>query len=301
MRDVLDLLISTSLVQSLAYPPIKELDDDHYLRDLLFTPRKSLTTLSYLDEDAAILLQQCVSGYATLRKFYDLRDEEVHLEPNQKPSMRPLARKKAAASALLAVIASATDNIHGGLYDEQRTAIVAVDGLLSLLGEALIFVDPHDKNGPFLTLPQILSLLKAIEDLETCVPKIYAQCEECFQATLASLSGFQNSQSPRDLLKKSISSLTASSGFSLVGSFMLGEAQQGLSQSQHSHMSLRSSNHSQASTNGESQLLKSDGEKRGWDWRLGMKRGATGRDVLRILRLGLAEEIGRIWARGEAA
>ena len=55
--------------------------------------------------------------------------------------MRPIARKKAAATALLAVIASATDNIHGGLYDEQRGAVVQVDGLLALLGEALVFVD----------------------------------------------------------------------------------------------------------------------------------------------------------------
>ncbi|MCJ1350311.1 MAG: hypothetical protein MMC33_000292 [Icmadophila ericetorum] len=300
LRDVLDLLISTSLVQSLAYPPKKDLNSDQHLRDLLFNPGKALGTLAQFDEEAAILLQQCLSGYATLRKFYDLRDEEMHLESGQKPSMRPLARKKAAASALLAVIASATDNIHGGLYDEERTAVVAVDGLLSLLGEALIFVNPNDENGPFLTLPQILSLLKAIEDLQTCIPKIYLQCEDCFHATLSALSGFQNSQTPRDLLKKSISSLTASSGFSLIGSsMMLSQSQESLGHSQQSqgHMSLRSSDQS---TNGEnqSQVLKTDGEKRGWDWRLGMRKGAKGSDVLRILRLRLAEEVGRVWVRG---
>ena len=87
------------------------------------------------------MLHTHLTGYATLRKFYDLRDEEVNLEQGQKPRLRAIARKTAAATALLAVINSAADSIHGGLYDEDRGSIVQVDGLLALLGEAMVFVD----------------------------------------------------------------------------------------------------------------------------------------------------------------
>ena len=41
--------------------------------------------------------------------------------------------------------------------------------------------------------------------------------------------------------------------------------------------------------------------KRGWDWRLGMKKGASGNDLLSILRLGLAKEVARAWIEGEEA
>ena len=104
-------------------------------------PADSLATIADLDAEAAVLLQQYLGGYATLRKFYDLRDEEVNLKKGQKPSLRPIARKKAAAASLLTVIASAADNIQGSLYDETQSAIVQVDGLLALLGEAMVFID----------------------------------------------------------------------------------------------------------------------------------------------------------------
>lgn len=139
MKDVLDLLISYSIVGSHAYPSSSDLDNN--LRSLIFSPKQSLTRISELDGEAAELLQTYLSGYATLRRFYNLRDEEKHLKEGQEPSLRPLARKKATAAALLAVINSAADNIHGGLYDEHRGAVVQVDGLLALLGEALVFVD----------------------------------------------------------------------------------------------------------------------------------------------------------------
>lgn len=90
-----------------------------------------------------------LTGYASLRKFYDLRDEEVNLKEGGKPSLRPFARKKAAISALLAVINSAADNIHGGLYDPESEAIVQIDGLLTLLGEALPFVNRKQPPSPF--------------------------------------------------------------------------------------------------------------------------------------------------------
>ena len=94
-----------------------------------------------MDPKAAEMLHTYLTGYATLRKFYDQRDEEINLEEGQKPRTRPNARKAAAATALLAVINSAADNIQGGLFDENRGSVVQVDGLLALLGEALVFVN----------------------------------------------------------------------------------------------------------------------------------------------------------------
>ena len=94
-----------------------------------------------MDPKAAEMLHTYLTGYATLRKFYDLRDEEINLKEGQKSTARPNARKSAAATALLAVINSAADNIQGGLYDENHGSVVQVDGLLSLLGEALVFVN----------------------------------------------------------------------------------------------------------------------------------------------------------------
>lgn len=43
---------------------------------------------------------------------------------------------------------------------------------------------------------------------------------------------------------------------------------------------------------------KGDGVKRGWDWRGTVGREASGEEVLRMLRLGLAEEISRAWIDG---
>lgn len=121
---------------------------DQNLEALVFFPKNSLDQLAELDHEAAELLHLHLTGYATLRKFYDLRDEEVNLKEDQKPSLRPIARKKAAFAALLAVINSAADNIHGGLYDLERASVVQVDGLLALLGEALYFVDRKSPINP---------------------------------------------------------------------------------------------------------------------------------------------------------
>ena len=139
MKNVLDFLISRSVVESTAFPALAGLDSS--LHALIFEPRQSLDQIAVVDSKAAEMLHTHLAGYASLRRFYDLRDEEVQLEDGQKPRTRPIARKIAAATALLAVISSAADNIHGGLYDGGRGAVVQVDGLLSLLGEAMKFVD----------------------------------------------------------------------------------------------------------------------------------------------------------------
>lgn len=142
---MLDLLISFCLVQSSAFPPVTSLDP--HLSIILLKPRESLDWLSGIDPEAAEILSIHMSGYATLRKFYDLRDDEV----NNRPTLRTAARKKAAAASLMAVIASSADNIQGGLYDEKSTAVVSVDGLMVLLGEAIVFVDRMSSNSFFIS------------------------------------------------------------------------------------------------------------------------------------------------------
>ena len=39
--------------------------------------------------------------------------------------------------------------------------------------------------------------------------------------------------------------------------------------------------------------------KRGWDWRKGLRRDAKGEEVLRVLRLGLARDVARVWVEGD--
>lgn len=75
-----------------------------------------------------------------MRQFYDLRDAEVNARKGEKPRGL-LHRKREAAKTIIAVINSAADSILGGLYDETREAVIPVDGLLSLLGEATVFVN----------------------------------------------------------------------------------------------------------------------------------------------------------------
>lgn len=114
----------------------------------MFTPERSLGQLALVDPEAAEMLHAHLTGYATLRKFYDLRDAEIVLGEGEKPRLRPIARKNAAATALLAVISSAADGIHGGLYDENRGSIVQVDVLLALLGETMVFVNRKSSLSP---------------------------------------------------------------------------------------------------------------------------------------------------------
>jgi hypothetical protein len=139
IQEVLRALVAHCLVKSIAYPPLAELDAS--LKKLITSPKKSLSDLASLDTEAAELLSNSLSGYATIRKFYDLRDEEVLLKGSEKPSHRPMARKRTAANALAVIIASAASSIRGGLYDPEIETVVQVDVLLPLLGEALVFIN----------------------------------------------------------------------------------------------------------------------------------------------------------------
>lgn len=266
VKDVLDLLISYSLLYSAAFPPEEELDN--HLRDLVSTPKTALTELASMDTEAAELLHRLLSGYATLRKFYVLRDEGV-LAKSPKSQTGLIPRRLEAASSLIAVISSSDDNITGGLFDESRGAVVSVDFLLALLGEAMVFVNQPNST---ITLPQIDVLLKAVEDLQAVGPRVYTACTEFLQTVIA--SGQTKGSSPTDMLRKSTSA-TSGSSFSLVGSSMLASQ---MKQSM-----------------GSSGVLVKGNVKRGWDWRNSVSASTTGDDVLRILRLGLAKDLAKVY------
>lgn len=280
IQEVLRVLVAHCLVKSTAYPPPSELDES--LNALITSPKQTLTKLAALDSEAASILSNNLSGYATLRKFYDLRDEEVLLKNGEKPAHRPIARTRAAANALVIIIASASSSIRGGLYDPEIETVVQVDVLLPLLGEALVFVNQPKRT---LTLRHLYDLLAAIEDLDTAPSMIRTQCEEVLSTTLS--AAHDASSSPTNLqhlLQKSTSNLTtASSQYSLIGSADFDSAD---GQSTESSAVLVRGGHV-------------DDSKRGWDWRRGFSKGTSAEDVIRVLRLGIAKELGRAFAEGD--
>ncbi len=266
---MLNLLTSYSLVHSTAYPAEKELDND--LKDLLRNRTETLERRAKQDLEAAQLLGRMLSGYATLRKFYELRDEYAEEDAS---SSKALSLRKQAALALVAVISSSDDNIRGGLYDDTRDAVVSEDFLLALLGEATVFLGQKPCS---VSLEQIDILLKAIEDLETVGSRVYDACDEFFGLVLASGQGLKGS-TPADLLRKSTNALGASS-YVMTGTSTLA-----------------------------SQLHKSVAGagkiNRGWDWRKQWHTSTKSDEVLRKLRLGLAEDLAALWladADGAAA
>ncbi|KAF2788674.1 hypothetical protein K505DRAFT_378735 [Melanomma pulvis-pyrius CBS 109.77] len=281
IQEVLRVLVAHCLVKSIAYPPPAELDDS--LSALITSPKQTLTKLASQDPEGAQLLSNYLSGYATIRKFYDLRDEEILVQDGEKPAHRPMARKRAAANALMVIIASAASSIRGGLYDPEIETVVQVDVLLPLLGEALVFVNQPKRT---LALRHLYALLAAVEDLDTAPSMIRSQCEECLSTALSAAHD-SNSRipSPHSLLQKSTSNLTtASSQYSIIGSAEFGSVE-GVS-TENSGVLIRGGN--------------VDDAKRGWDWRKGMGKDATGSDVVRVLRLGIAREMARAFAEGEA-
>ena len=282
VRLVVDLLVSFCLVQSAAYPITSDLDAT--LRYLVESPKKALSDLITTDPEAAEMLSFYLSGYACLRKFYSLRDEDIIAKrEGRKPSMRPLARKHEAAKALTAVINSAADSIYGGLYDPERQSAIQVDGILTLLGEATAFLAEHTEQKGTFTTDQMYALLAAIEDLQTVNSRVYNATEECLQAALRNWHG-SAPPSPHAMLKKSVSSGTNSNfSFSMMGSEMMARSEE-----------------SERSTGGKSVggsgvLVAGEGRKsidRGWDWRARFKgRRGTGADILKALRKGIAQEL----------
>lgn len=275
--------MSISLVESTAYPPRSELDD--YLRRLLADRAATLEQFAKQDLEAAELLGKMLSGYATLRRFYELRDGEGEGDgktaTTTTTAAKSPARRRQAAAALTAVIASADDNIRGGLYDDARDAVVSEDFLLALLGEASVFVG---RSPPALTLDQVDVLLKAVEDVQAVGSRVYGEADEFFRLVLTSGQG--PASSPADLLARSTTSSTGgkNGGAGLGGSFVMMSGSSMVASQLHQSV-VRSG------------LLKGP-IKRAWDWRTGGPglNPATGSaDVLRRIRLGLSRDLADLW------
>jgi hypothetical protein len=98
-----------------------------------------VTELGTEDFEAGQYLSTYLAGYATIRKFYETRDETIDQE-QETPSNETEARSRAAV-ALVAAINSASDCIRGGLFDPKVDNVIPVDHLLVLLGEALAFIN----------------------------------------------------------------------------------------------------------------------------------------------------------------
>lgn len=257
IRDVLNGLMSISLAESTTYPPESELDER--LRSILKERTTILEQFALQDLEAAELLGKMLSGYATLRKFYELRDGNGNSQS--------LARRQQAATALSFVIASADDNIRGGMYDDTRDAVVSEDFILALLGEASIFVN---QKPTVLNQDQLDTLLKAVEDIQTVGTRVYEAADAFFQMVMS--SGHGKGSTPADLMKKSTTSIGGS--FVMTGSSMVASQL---------HKSIR-----------ESGVLKGP-IKRSWDWRTSVAAGSTSADVLKKIRLGLTKDIANIW------
>ena len=276
VRQLIDLLNSYCLVQSQAYP--RENDLDAELQAMVFSPKNAFRDLGKSDPEAAEILRFSFVGYACLRRFYGLRDEQIAASktPNR-PAHKPLARRRLALKALLAAINSAADSIYGGLYDPERQSAIQVDCLLPLLGEATSFIATTDKDA-ILTAEHMYALLAAIEDLQTVNTRVYDATEECLQASLRNFHG-SLPPSPHAMLKKSVSSGTNSNfSFSLMGSEMM----------------TGSGDSAGGKSLGSMVLVggSKGGDDRGWDWRERFKdQGVTGVDVLRYLREGIAKEL----------
>ncbi|TWU79179.1 hypothetical protein ED733_008894 [Metarhizium rileyi] len=260
VRGILDLLISYSLTQSTAFPAKNDLDDE--LNNLLCKRTETLEVRAKQDLEAAQLLGRMLSGYATLRKFYEIRDEQ---NLGEIPNTRAKAMQKQAAVALMAVISSSDDNIRGGLYDETRDAVVSEDFLLALLGEATVFIN---QNPSVISLDQIDILLKAVEDVQAVGSRVYDSCNSFFDLVLSSGRGLKGS-TPADLMMKSTASLSGSS-YVLSGSSML-------------------ASHLHKSTVAGSNIT------RGWDWRQAWHASTKAEDVLRKLRQGLSKDLATLW------
>jgi hypothetical protein len=289
VRDVLSLLISYSLIQSMAFPPTDLLDDS--LAQLLTERNATLEEFAKQDIEAAELLGRVFSGYATLRKFYAIRDG------NGAESFR----RRQAAEKLMAVIEAADDGIRGGLFDPSRNSGVGEEFLGALLGEALVFVrdsaSAGSRPGPApasggtsgaLTLGQIDILLKAMEDLHAIGPPVSTAAEEFLQVVLASAPGVKG-KGPADLMRSTTSAGSVGGSFVLSGSSMLASKL---------HQSIRDGFVGRGGEEGNKEVLKKlggAGVKRGWDWRALVGVGVKGEEVVRRLRGGVARELALLW------
>jgi hypothetical protein len=264
------------------------------LKSLLSTNRKALVDLAQVDPEAAELLARVVSGYAMLRHYYSIRDQQGIAGGN-------LTRKRDAAKTLLAVIDSASDCIKGGLFDPEIESAVPVEGLLVLLGEILPLLGQSSQSGKpqrVFETKQLITLMAVVEDVEQVSGRIRKGGEGLLRASMTCYRGDNMTSSAT--LKKSTSGLSAStvlSGSDSSGWEQLAESSWSLLQSAESAESLGSKK-----GKGKPKMQLVD-LQRGWDWRKGLDAvAATGelgsKEIVMLVRTALAKEMGRAWGGG---
>ncbi|KAK3615215.1 hypothetical protein LTR56_026729 [Elasticomyces elasticus] len=267
LQSTLALLTSLCLLHSTAVPAQAEIDPQ--LASLLSGNRTVFVTLARIGTDAATLLASHLSGYATLRRYQELRDQDV--------DDHPLERARGTANTLIAVLESAADCIRGGLYDPEIESVVPVDGVLALLGEALPLLGQKKR---VFTEEQVIALLRIVEDLATVPSRIRENADSLLQATLTAHRDGATSASRSQLLSKSRSDLSESPAGGLGGSSydMLASSVMVVSE--------------------EKNDLGVATTASGWDWREGLdKRGGSEvgqKEVLMLVRVALV----RRWREG---
>lgn len=267
LKDTVVFLTGLCLVHSVSMPVRQLLDPK--LGSLLSKERQALKELARTDVEAASLLSSHLSGYATLRKFYDLRDQDVYSAQGLAVDhpLKSLERRRQAASAVFAVIKSAADCISGGLYDPEVESVVSPEGILSLLGEALPLLGQGER---IFTQQQVFALLTIVEDFVNSPSRIRENSDSLLNA---SLSAYKESASTASgILKKSTSSMSDSS-WDMVASKSLMIQSQGL---------------------GRNAKIE-----RAWDWRQGLVgmggSDADSKTVLNLVREALIREVAGGW------
>ena len=272
-------------------PPTPLLDED--LASLLSTKRGVLLSLAEIDADAAQLLGKWLSGYAMLRRFYELRDHQVAISATPVKNMSALERKRGACKSLIAVIEAAADCIKGGLFDPEVEGVVPVEGVLVLLGEVLPLLGAGGAygQGRIVGYKQVLGLMSVVEDFE----QISGRIQDGATGLLSASMGAYRDQNGMAKSKSNLSNASGSLGGS--GSWeILAESSFVMLQSTESVKSTRS-----GKSHGSGKAVQVE---RGWDWRKGLDAvAATGadvgsREVLMLLRAALAREVASSWAGG---
>jgi hypothetical protein len=274
-------------------PPTPSLDYD--LASLLSTERSVLLSLARIDAASADLLGRWVSGYAMLRRFYEIRDQDFNTgAATSLKKMGGLERKREAAKALIVVIEAAADCIKGGLFDPEIESVVPVEGVLVLLGEVLPLLGTGGSNGQGISVSykQVLGLMSVVEDFEQISGKI----REAANGLLSASMGAYRAESGGGRMAKSKSDLSNVSGSGSLGGSgsweMLAES---------SFVMLQSTDSAKSGKSGTGKAVQME---RGWDWRKGLDAvAATGSDVgskevLMLLRTALAREVAHSWAAG---
>ncbi|KAK5678729.1 hypothetical protein LTS10_009173 [Elasticomyces elasticus] len=261
ITETLGLLISLCLIHSAAYPAKEEMDVR--LAGLVGKERTTLVELARKDGEAAELLASRLSGYATLRRFYELRDQDFLPTLGSAQKLRPLERAREAAGALMAVLGSASDSIRGGLYDPEAEGVVPVDCVLALLGEALVLLGQGKR---VFTKEQVFTMMRIVEDYETAPSRIRENGGSLLEASLAA-----HRDGGRGM-GKSGSGFGGSSWDMLAESTMVAPSAEGMGK-----------------------------VERGWDWRRGVDElgvEAGGKEVVMMVRVALAREVAMGWGGG---